>query len=226
MLSGWRPPSTWLRGVPLLWLIQACWEQDEGRRPPFRQIVKLLGGDGSSSGSGSGGSGRCLSPDGDNAAAGGDLLPGFGARSPLFGPAAWPSSERGSPIASLDCAGGGGGEGGAGISAELAFSGTSAEHPTATVSMQAVDLLPGLPSGSCPYVRGSYGGGANSSGSGTGLFGAQGSGSSVGESSHSNPGPSPSPSPSPSLIRTLTRALPLTLTRRVEPLERRLRGGR
>ena len=24
MLGGWRPPSTWLRGVPLLWLIQAC----------------------------------------------------------------------------------------------------------------------------------------------------------------------------------------------------------
>jgi hypothetical protein len=23
MLSGWRPPPTWLRGVPLLWLIQA-----------------------------------------------------------------------------------------------------------------------------------------------------------------------------------------------------------
>ena len=26
--------------------VQACWEQDEGRRPPFRQIVKLLGGEG------------------------------------------------------------------------------------------------------------------------------------------------------------------------------------
>ena len=142
MLSGWRPPSTWLRGVPLLWLIQACWEQDEGRRPPFRQIVKLLGGEGSSSGSGSGGSGRCLSPDdvasprclspgagegteGDSTAAGGDVLPGFGAQSPLFGPTSWPSSDTVSPIASIDGAGGGG-AGGASISAELAFSGTSA----------------------------------------------------------------------------------------------------
>ena len=42
MLSGWRPPSTVLRGVGLLWLIHACWAQEEDDRPAFRQIVKLL----------------------------------------------------------------------------------------------------------------------------------------------------------------------------------------
>jgi hypothetical protein len=149
--------------------------------------VKLLG-EGSSSGSGSGGSGRCLTPEGDGAAAGGDG--GTSARA-LFGPGSWPSSEKGSPEESLDPSplgalgdtlgegaalgedggpGEAGGtaaeEGGASINAATAFSGTASKGA----------FRAGLPSGTCPYVRGSYGSG---SGSGAMLFGAQGSGSSA-----------------------------------------------
>jgi hypothetical protein len=155
--------------------------------------VKLLG-EGSSSGSGSGGSGRCLTPEGDGAAAGGDG--GTSARA-LFGPGSWPSSEQGSPEESLepkplgtlgDALGEGatpwalgedgglgeaGGtaaeEGGASINAATAFSGTASKGA----------FRAGLPSGTCPYVRGSYGSGSGSGAMLFGLFGAQGSGSSA-----------------------------------------------
>ena len=42
MLSGWRPPPTALRGVGLLWLVQACWVHAAEERPSFARIVQLL----------------------------------------------------------------------------------------------------------------------------------------------------------------------------------------
>jgi len=42
MVSGWRPPSIELRGVSLLWLVQACWAQIAAERPSFAEVVSLL----------------------------------------------------------------------------------------------------------------------------------------------------------------------------------------